>query len=320
VQFTSELGLQNLLNCALDEEVPVDVRGLEALVVDDNATNRRILLAMLSRWHLNAIAVESGAAALQILERKTFDVMLLDIQMPEMDGFEVIEHLQQRRPPLPMKIMVLTSMGRRGNADRCMALNVHSYLNKPVKSSDLLRAIQALFRPVSIVPSGSRALITRHSLGESRSETRPVSRLTILLAEDNLVNQTLARRLLEKQGHTVVVAANGRLAVEAFESRQLDLILMDVQMPEMDGFEATEAIREREARTVRRRIPIVAMTARALTGDREQCLRAGMDGYITKPVGKSELLNVIDDAISAVRENAEAPPSHAESRTFIPTP
>jgi two-component system sensor histidine kinase/response regulator len=245
--------------------------------------------------------VDSGPAALALLKHEFFDLMFLDVQMPGMDGFEVAQRVKEHWPQSPMKIAILTSIGLRGDAARCRALNIHAYLTKPIKGSELMEAIQRLFAES---PSGQHSLaqsfITRHSLAEQKTYSRPLRPLKILLAEDNRVNQALERRILEKEHHTVVLAGDGRQALQAFERESFDLILMDVQMPEMDGFEATAAIREREAvariangGSRRGRIPIIALTAHAMIGDRERCLSAGMDGFITKPIRVDELLQII---------------------------
>jgi two-component system, sensor histidine kinase and response regulator len=186
--------------------------------------------------------------------------------------------------------MMLTSAGERGDAARCRALGVTAYLTKPIRQSELLDAILTSLGSAPAERSGQ--LVTVHSMREHR---RP---LHILLAEDNVVNQTLATRLLEKGGHSVVLAVNGREAVETWKRERFDLILMDVQMPEMGGFEATAAIRQAELGGTMR-IPIVAMTARAMAGDRESCLEAGMDAYVAKPISAAELITTIQSVTSA---------------------
>jgi two-component system sensor histidine kinase/response regulator len=180
-------------------------------------------------------------------------------------------------------------MGARGDAAKCRELKIGAYLAKPLKASDLFEVVARLFAPAPVghVP-GTVDIITRHSLGETRSRLQLLRSLRILVAEDNRVNQTLARRLLEKQGHTVTIASNGREAVKAFEEGGFDLILMDVQMPELDGMEATEAIRKLEVG--RSRTPIIALTAHAMASDRERCLAAGMDGFVSKPIQTGELM------------------------------
>src|SRR4030095_4182956 len=197
-------------------------------------------------------------------------------------------------------IMMLSSSGQRGDAARCRELGVAAYLTKPVMESELFSAI----RHVLNVPATAESrveIVTRHTLREERDRYR------VLLAEDNTVNQRLATRLLEKQGHSVVIAVNGRQAVAAFESEAFDLILMDVQMPELNGYEATGAIRERE-KVSGGHVPIIAMTAHAMKGDRERCLQAGMDGYVSKPIDTRELFEAIEQVTARVSTNrGEAP-------------
>jgi two-component system sensor histidine kinase/response regulator len=184
---------------------------------------------------------------------------------------------------------MLTSAGIRGDAERCRELGINAYLAKPVRRSELLEAIKMALGSHQRSEK-SAPVITRHLLRESRK------RLKILLAEDNAVNQMLAVRLLEKRGHAVTVAQTGTLAVKAHETQPFDLVLMDVQMPEMDGLEATIAIRQREKKSGKH-VPIIAMTAHAMVGDRELCLKAGMDGYVTKPLDVGDLFAVIDDLV-----------------------
>jgi CheY-like chemotaxis protein len=264
--------------------------GLPVLVVDDNATNRRVLQEMLLACEMNPQLTESGSAALAILERANtqaspFALILLDAQMPDMDGFSVAEKIKQDGRFAKSPVIMLTSGGFRGDAARCRELGIQAYLSKPIKRSDLLEAIIAVLGSQSRVEA-SPSLVTVHSLRESRA------RLKILLAEDNRVNQMLAVRLLEKRGHEVAVATNGQEALEALDKQAFDLILMDVQMPEMDGLQATVAIRKSELKSGKH-IPIIAMTAHAMAGDRERCLEAGMDDYITKPIRPEQLNDVL---------------------------
>jgi two-component system, sensor histidine kinase and response regulator len=279
------------------------LRDLQVLIVDDNFTNRRILHSMVSRWGMRPTAVESGQAAIQALQTaksagRSFQLLLLDCQMPEMDGFALAEHIQ-RDPDLgPVTVMMLTSAGHLGDAARCRELGISAYLVKPFHQADLLAAISGSLNKRA-PQEESPALVTRYTLQEDKHRAR------ILLAEDNLVNQTLAVRLLEKRGYSVKVAGDGRGAVEAFETGQFDVVLMDVQMPGMDGFEATAAIRERE-RLTGGRIPIIALTAHALKGDEEQCLSAGMDGYVSKPIRAVELISMIERILA----NRYSVPAH----------
>jgi two-component system, sensor histidine kinase and response regulator len=276
------------------KSVPKTVRFLEnvsVLVVDDNATNRQILLKTLTSWKMKPSAVDSGSAALAALEAthargEIIPLILTDAQMPEMDGFELATRIKQHPDWKAATVLMLSSAGLRGDGERCREIGVAAYLTKPLKNSELLDAILCAMGtlPPASVPC---PLITRHSLREGRR------RLHVLLAEDNAVNQVLAVRLLQKHGHDVTVAANGREALAALEKQECDIVLMDVQMPEMSGFEAASAIRAREKSTGAH-IPIVAMTAHAMKGDEERCLQAGMDAYIAKPIRPERLFQIIE--------------------------
>src|ERR1700680_746993 len=204
------------------------------------------------------------------------------MHMPKMDGFGLIERIRQRPELSAAVIMMLTSVGQRGDAARCQELGVAAYLLKPIRQSELREAIARVLGAGE--QKGAVPLITRYSLGDALD---PMAVLRVLVAEDNAVNQRLAARLLEKRGHRVTVTSNGREAVEALANRNFDLVLMDVQMPEMDGFEATALILEREKRDGTH-MPIIALTANAMKGDKEQCLAAGMDGYLAKPIRAQE--------------------------------
>jgi CheY-like chemotaxis protein len=207
-----------------------------------------------------------------------------------MDGFALVEQIRHIEALSGLAILMLTSAGQRGDAARCRALGVAAYLTKPVSPFQLAEAMRLALDP-SPDAAAHRQLITRHTLPANRHGLR------ILLAEDNLVNQTVASRMLEKQDHSVTIAANGREALLAFEQQTFDLILMDIQMPEMDGFAATAAIRRTEPDG--RHTPILALTAHAMSGDRERCLAAGMDGYVSKPISLEELRAEIDRLRSA---------------------
>jgi signal transduction histidine kinase/CheY-like chemotaxis protein len=291
--FTAQVGIAR--SAASTEPVEqVMLAGLPALVVDDNPTNRRILGEMLERWGMKPVLAanaDEALATLQAAQRSatSFALLLTDGNMPGVDGFTLAERVRQEANLRQTTIMMLTSAGRRGEGARCRELGIAAYLTKPVSQSELLDAILRVLA-TKVRPAEKGALVTRHSLREGRRGLR------ILLAEDNLVNQRLAAGLLEKRGHTVVVTANGREAVEAFSRQEFDLVMMDVQMPEMDGFEATAAIRTRE-NAAGLHIPIIAMTAHAMTGDRERCLAAGMDGYVSKPIRAQELFGAIEGLV-----------------------
>ncbi len=265
------------------------LRKLKVLVVDDNATNRRILGELLHKWGMEPTAVDSGRHALAAIESagasgQQFQLLLVDVNMPEMDGFSLVEQIREDAIHGGPLILMLSSADQAGSVARCRSLRVSSYITKPVTSSHLLDSIVTLFGAPAALTSGA----------EGKSAASPPRRsLRVLLAEDNAVNQKLAVALLQRRGHSVKVVSNGRLAVDAVRSTRFDVLLMDVHMPEMGGFEATSAIRVWE-RATGTHVPIVAMTARALAGDREACLAAGMDGYVSKPINSAELLAVIE--------------------------
>ncbi len=288
------------------------IRNLPVLVVDDNATNRRILLEMLRNWRMAPEAASDGETALKAMEDackrgRPFHLVLLDANMPRLDGFQVAERIKKHPELTTATIMMLTSAGKRGDAARCRELGVSAYLTKPISQSDLLDAILTTLGAAEA--AAASRLVTRHTLRESRS------RLRVLLAEDNLVNQKLATRILEKMGHEVQVAANGKEAIEALEKGEFDLVLMDVQMPVMDGLTAATTIREKE-KASGGHIPIIAMTAHAMKGDRERCLAAGMDGYVAKPVRPQELAAAIDELLFKAEEKGEPEPPPADEAVF----
>jgi CheY-like chemotaxis protein len=268
------------------------LRGLPVLAADDNATNRRLLTAMLSAWGVDATIVADGRSAVAALEKardagRVFPLVLLDAHMPDLDGFAVAERIRREPRLAGVTVMLLTSEMMSGDIARCRQLGIARHLVKPLTPSALFNAVLlALGQSVEMAPAAAP--------GESDAEG--VSRrLHVLVAEDNRVNQLLIVRLLEKLGHIPVLTNNGQEAVDAYEKHLFDVALMDVQMPVMDGLAATATIREREARRPeRRRLPIMALTAHALHGDREQCLAAGMDDYLTKPVKRAELAAALD--------------------------
>jgi two-component system sensor histidine kinase/response regulator len=281
-------------NAAVTESptTPVTLQGVKVLIVDDNATNRLILHNMVERWGMNPTSVSDGEHALDELSaaenaNDAYGLILTDMHMPRMDGFELVGHLKDRVKFATPTIMMLTSGGQRGDAARCEELGIAAYLMKPVRKAELREAVIRVLEakqermPVPLIP--------RYSL---RDKGDLLKSLYILLAEDNRVNQKIAIRLLEKRGHHVVLAGSGEEALKALSQRPFDLVLMDVHMPGMDGFEATLAIREKEKCTGLHQ-PIIAMTALAMKGDRERCLAAGMDGYISKPIDLQQLDDVL---------------------------
>ena len=284
------------------------LRGVNVLVVDDNRTNRRILQAMLQRWEMDATSVDGGEEALTEMSRalsdgKPYALLLMDMHMPKMDGFELAERIKHHPELSAATIMMLTSAGRRGDGARCQNLGVSAYILKPIRQSELRKAIARVLGTQG--QKNAKPLVTRYSLQDARD---PKYDLSVLVAEDNEVNQRLATRLIEKRGHRVVLAINGREALAALAKDRFDIVLMDVQMPEMDGLQATAALRETESkRGDGFHQPVIALTAHAMKGDRERCLAAGMDGYLTKPIGEAKLDEVLEKYIALRRESANSP-------------
>ena len=299
--FTARFGLSKSPAARAARRGPEELRGLRVLVVDDNATNRRILQEMLVGWQMQPAVVESGREALAALERARdagapFPLVLLDNMMPEMDGFMLAEQIRRRPDLAGATLMMLSSADRHGDVARCREVGVAAYLAKPVKQSDLLNAILTVLAPAR-GPVGSQPASGRPAFEKS------LRCLRVLLTEDNAINQRLAVRLLEKRGHTVTVAGNGREALEALSRGRFDVVLMDVEMPEMDGYETTAAIRAREEGTGGH-VPIIAMTAHAMKGHREQCLAAGMDGYVSKPLQARDLFDAVEGLAAGPGEGA----------------
>ena len=285
------------------------------LVVDDNAVNRRILESQLVRHQMAPTLVKSGRDALDSLATAVrngypFRLMLLDNHMPDMDGFGVVEEIR-RRPELAGTVtMMLSSSGRPGDAARCRELGIAAFLTKPVDADALLDAIVRLLeRAAPSAPKREDAPLAAAKIGEARpSLPSPVEPKRVLLAEDNVVNQRVASGLLSKRGHRVTIVENGREALDALERETFDLVLMDLQMPVMGGLDATAAIRERERRTGGH-VRIVAMTAHAMSGDRDRCLSAGMDDYLSKPIDQALLFEAVEQRAraAAAPETARAP-------------
>lgn len=272
------------------------LKGLRVLVVDDHATQRDVLRELFLNWEMTPEAVE-GRRAIEALEDarvmgRPFSLVVLDVQASDRGGFAIASSIRENPEWGAPRIIMTSSVGIRGDGDRCRRLGIAAYLTKPIRQSDLLDAILTVLEGDAC--SEERRVVTRHSVHEGRAGRR------ILLAEDNVVNQKLAVTILSKMGYVVTVAANGKEAVAAFEQGVFDVILMDVQMPEMDGFEATARIREKEKETGGH-IPIIAMTAHAMKGDRERCLAAGMDGYVSKPVRPDTISETIDATLKVRR-------------------
>ena len=309
--FTVRLGVSENQRRTSGLSPQADLLQLPLLVVDDNSTNRRILTDMTSTWGMQVVAVESGSAALDAMKKaeeagKPFRLAIIDGHMPGMDGFELAQQIRRDPNLANAMIMMLTSAGQRGDAARCRDLGIAAYLLKPIRKSELLSAILAVLGEHSA--ESEPTLITRFNLPVS------VRRLRILVAEDNPVNQTVILRMLERMGHDPRVAPNGKEAVSLLAVDNFDVVFMDVQMPEMDGLTATRRIREAEKSTGTH-IPIIAMTAHAMKGDKERCLEAGMDGYIAKPVSRREVHDTLQRLFPASEavEDTKVPMTRLEN-------
>lgn len=311
-----------------------DLRGLHALVVDDREINRRVFDLYLKKWGLHRTLAESGESALQLLRERVargspYDIAILDLDMAAMDGLQLARAINTDQALRGTHMVLLSSAGQRGDAKAAVAAGVAGYLTKPVREShlyDCLTAVMGMHRRQQQGADGERlaaasgnGLVTRHTLAEAKLKTG----IRLLLAEDNTINQKVAVHMLEKMGYRVDVVANGVEALEATARIAYSAVLMDCQMPEMDGLDATRAIRQREAFLAKRdatsngrqpahRVPIIAMTASSMKGDREQCLEAGMDEHISKPVKFKDLTNIL----TSLFQNSESTthqPSHPSS-------
>jgi two-component system, sensor histidine kinase and response regulator len=274
----------------------VDLDRVPALVVDDNASNREMLEELLTHWGLEVTGVAGGRAAIAALRQaatdgEPFSLVLLDAEMPDMDGYAVAAQIQRDPSLAGVTVMMLSSVDNSGDAARSRKLGIRCYLSKPVQQDELLDTLQTAL--------GGAALEPRELRGSNPTWGDNTRSLHILVAEDNEVNQELVITALRARGHTVVVAGDGKEALMALEKESFDVILMDVQMPGMDGLEAVAIIRERE-QTSGAHVPIVALTAHAMKGDRERCLAAGMDTYVSKPLRTQELFAAIASVLGGV--------------------
>jgi CheY-like chemotaxis protein len=258
-----------------------------ALIVDDNATNCRILELMLNRWGMASASVTSGAAALESMSaageaQPAVTLLLVDCEMPGMDGFTLVEKMRERAMLSRAHIIMLTSAGQLGDIARCRQLKIGHYLVKPVRQADLRDAMLVVF-------GGGEQAVPSIEVAHPLEPVSSDGRLRILVAEDNVVNQKVMQAMLKRLNHSVTIVGNGQEAVDAVAASTFDLVLMDIQMPVMDGLDATAAIRERE-RATNSHIPIIALTAHAMQGDKERFLQAGVDGYLSKPIMRPELM------------------------------
>ncbi len=294
------------------------LRELSILVVDDNSRTLDVITRILESWHLQPQTARNASEAISWLRRcrtegRRVDVLIVDAHMPGEDGFQLVQRVREfyadSDEPTPKFLFLLPISRQKGSIQRCEELGIEHYLFKPARPSELFNELMHLFEPEFSIPDPeTEATVVDQDDIAPEAKPFPAS-LRILLAEDNAVNQKLAKRLLEKQGHEVEVASNGREAVELWRAQKFDLILMDVQMPEIGGMEATQMIREVEAQTGGH-IPIIALTAHAMKGDQEKCLQAGMDGYATKPIKRDELFAEIARVLN--RKRGEEAAMHEE--------
>jgi CheY-like chemotaxis protein len=300
--FTAFFGLHGE---QLVKPAPMPVQslsGLPLLIVDDNATNRHLLDKILRKWSIEAVSAHGGQEALDILRQRVLGsrpirLILLDSQMPGMDGFETARRVREDLG-LTVPIILLRSMGSPGDAARRRKVGIHAYLNKPLRQEELLEAISEAVGAATADPAEPMEIA-----GHTPKMSSPVR---VLLAEDNPVNRTLAVRLLEREGYQIKVTCDGREALAAFLANTFDIALVDIQMPEMDGFEVTASIRRHEAQ-YGGHLPIVAMTAHAMKGDAEQCRAAGMDGYVSKPIVAARLFEEIETMLAAAPSHRGTP-------------
>ncbi len=281
------------------EKRDLSVKGLNILLVDDNQTNRMVLTEYTRYWGCISTEAEDGDKALlllnnSVLDAELFDLILTDVQMPGMDGFELVGKIKAIEALKEIPTIILSSMGRIGDGKKCKDLGVDAYLTKPIRRDNLLNSIKSVLSQSQEGVTSGQKLVTRHTIVEEN-----LKNIQILLAEDHPTNQQVAMAYLKKAGFHVDLAEDGRQAVKAFKQKEYDLVLMDIQMPVMDGYEATAGIRayesEQKARNMQRasQTPVIAMTAHALEGYREKCLEAGMDDFITKPLKRKELIELV---------------------------
>jgi two-component system, sensor histidine kinase and response regulator len=303
-----------------DPDRTVALAGTKVLVVDDNKTSRNAVMDYVKSWGCIPMAASKASRALELcktLSKNDLDVIITDIQMPEMDGFQLAKKIRAASDITQVPIIALTSLGMLGDSQKCRNAGIQGYLTKPVKQRDLKVAVFCVLHPEDILSRPSAAPLTRHTLAESRRE-----KTQILLVEDYPTNQQIAIRHLTSRGFEVTLAENGQQAVDLFKTRRFHLVLMDIQMPVMDGYEATRSIREYEQRQKRafpaespghshicNHTPIIAMTAHAIHGYREKCLAADMDDYITKPLQKKAFIALVEQYVLEKKAGPSTNPS-----------
>jgi signal transduction histidine kinase/DNA-binding response OmpR family regulator len=272
-----------------------DIRGTRVLIVDDNETNRLLLKEQLTSWECPHQAVSGGTEALKVLrgavmDRAPFEIVVIDMQMPEMDGETLGQKIKQDPDLKYTKLVMMTSVGKRGDARRFKEIGFTAYLTKPVKLLQFHSCLSMISGLQKEMPGDrSSAIVTRHSIAEYQKQ-----KVRLLLAEDNEINQKVALGIFKNFGYRTDVVSNGKDAVKAMEKVHYDMVFMDCQMPEMDGYAATAEVRSLRSNVLNHNVPIIAMTAHAMKGDREKCLASGMDDYLSKPIQPERILEVIE--------------------------
>ena len=312
-KFYIDLSMERAKESKSELSDAVYLKDMRVLIVDDNSTNREIAVALTKRWGMLPTAVEGGKQAVEavtqaMLADDPFKLLLLDVRMPDQDGFSVIEDLRAMHVDDIAPVMMLTSEGQHGDAVKCRELGVSAYLLKPYTQSDLFEAIM---NTLGLSEKEEPALVTRHFLRETKQH------LHVLLAEDNSVNQALVKGLLSKFGHSVDIAQNGSEAIEKWIDGRYDLILMDVDMPVLNGYGATEQLRALEKQQGNARIPVIGLTAHVLEGTREKCLASGMDGYLSKPINTEALWRELNSVQHAIRHETSPAEVVAKSLTVV---
>lgn len=296
--FTARFGMQGA--DSLDQKVhDVDLKGLNILIIDDNETNRYIFQRYLEFFSCTPFIAENGNQALDILSKKgsdenKIDLVLMDFQMPGMDGFGLSREIRKNRDFDTIPIIILSSMGKTGDSLICREIGIQGYLSKPIRKNELKMTIGSVMGLTENAMDEKKELVTRHSIADEQRKM-----MWVLLVEDYPTNQRIAQKNITQAGFNMILAQNGKEAVDMFKIRKFDLILMDIQMPVMDGYEASRKIREIEKQiagpdSAPERIPIIAMTAHAVSGIREKCIQAGMDDYISKPLRRNDLIAMAD--------------------------
>ncbi|HMK65647.1 MAG TPA: response regulator, partial [Thermodesulfobacteriota bacterium] len=313
--FTAKFGKRSESAALEKNSPPTNLSGVRVLIVDDNSVNREILMTRLTSWEMRPSEKSSGFQAVQalnqaIIERDPFQVAVIDMQMPGMDGESLGKAIRAEKGLAYLKMIMLTSLGMRGDARHFKEIGFDGYLTKPVRHQEL-KALLALVlsSPESAIQQIDRSIATRYTVHEVKDRFSD-SKARILLAEDNIINQKVALGILKKMGLSAEAVANGLEAVKALETIPYDLVLMDVQMPEMDGLEATRQIRNARTNVMNHAIPIIAMTAHAMKGDRERCIESGMNDYVSKPIVRQALADALekwlpDPSVKSPKQDSE---------------